>query len=105
MSEAQDLARDTWQEGVGRAGALPLSTVGAGMHCCRLVVAARDVVFVKGLIEAHDGLAGVFSDHGGELLLAAPLDRAAELAEVVRDLVAELAAVVVQDFPQGPVLR
>jgi hypothetical protein len=64
--------------------------VGPGMVVRRVLVAARDVVFVKGILEAFDGLAQVFAVHGGELTIAAPSDRAAELDAVVDDLCAEL---------------
>ena len=70
--------------------ALPLATVGAGMTQRRVSVSARDVVFVKGVIEASDGLAGVFSERGGELLVAAPRGREDELAELLADLEIEL---------------
>jgi hypothetical protein len=56
----------------------------------RLVVRAKDVVFVKGVVEAHDGLAHVFAEHGGDLTIAAPEDRAGELDELVDDLAREL---------------
>jgi hypothetical protein len=58
-----------------------------------------DVVFVKGLVEASDGLAAVFAEQGGELLIAAPPERAAELAELLADLVTELGARVTEDEP------
>jgi hypothetical protein len=56
----------------------------------RVLVASPDVVFVKGIIEALEGLAQVFAVGGGELTIAAPSDRAAELDAVVDDLCAEL---------------
>lgn len=56
----------------------------------RVLVASRDVVFIKGVIEALEGLAQVFAERGGELTIAAPLDRAAELDAMVDDLCAEL---------------
>jgi hypothetical protein len=56
----------------------------------RVVVASSEVVFVKGIIEALEGLAQVFAERGGELTLAAPADRAAELDALVDDLCAEL---------------
>jgi hypothetical protein len=64
--------------------------VGPGMVVRRVLIASRDVVFVKGIIEALEGLAQVFAVQGGELTLAAPSDRAAELDAVVDDLCAEL---------------
>lgn len=51
-----------------------------------LVVRARDVVFVKGIVEASDGIAQVFAEHGGDLTLAAPADREAELDALVLEL-------------------
>ena len=64
------------------------------MICRRLVVRAKDVVFVKGVIEAHDGLAHVFAESGGDLTIAAAAGRETELDEVVRDLAAELGGIV-----------
>ncbi len=72
--------------------ALPLATVGAGMMVRRVSVRAPDVVFVKGVVEASEGLAGVFAEQGGELLLAAPHERAAELGELLADFEADLGA-------------
>lgn len=64
--------------------------VGEGMVTRHVVVRAKDVVFLKGVVEAHDGLAQVFAEKGGDLTLAAPADREAELDEIARDLVREL---------------
>ena len=64
--------------------------VGPGMVTRRVVVRTADVVFVKGIIEALDGIAQVFAEHGGDLTLASPLDRAADLDALVDDLVTEL---------------
>ena len=73
-------------------GALPLTVVAAGLAVRRVSVPPPDVVFVKGLIEASEGLAGVFAEQGGELLLAAPPEREAELCELLADLEEELRA-------------
>lgn len=59
----------------------------------RVVVRARDVVFLKGVIEAHEGLAVVFADEGGDLTIAAPLDRERELDELLADLRLEMEVV------------
>jgi hypothetical protein len=72
--------------------ALPLATVGAGLVVREVSVRAHDVVFIKGLVEASDGLAAVFAERGGELLLATPHGREAELDELLADLQAELGA-------------
>lgn len=65
-----------------------------GLAVRRLVVRAKDVVFVKGVVEAHDGLAHVFAESGGDLELAAPPDRERELDELVNDLARELGGIV-----------
>jgi hypothetical protein len=59
----------------------------------RLVVRARDVVFVKGIFEASEGLCAMFAESGGELLIAAAPTRAEELDELLQDLETELGAV------------
>jgi hypothetical protein len=64
--------------------------VGEGMAVRRVLLRARDVVFFKGIIEANDGLAAVFAEHGGDLSVAAPLDRERELDAVLEELCAEL---------------
>jgi hypothetical protein len=58
----------------------------------RVAVAAHDVVFVKGLVEASEGLASLFSEHGGDLAVVAPLGRDAELNELLGDLVRDVGA-------------
>lgn len=80
----------------------------AGLAVARLVVAPEHVVFVKGVIEASDGLACLFADRGGDLRIASPVDRAAELHELLADLSAELGGTVeieaprAQGAPQAP---
>lgn len=74
--------------------ALPIEALGAGMLVRGVRVRAPDVVFVKGLVEASDGLAAVFSERGGELTLVASRDRGAELAELLADLERDLGACV-----------
>jgi hypothetical protein len=51
-----------------------------------LVVRAEDVVFVKGVVEASEGLAQVFATHGGDLTLAAPAGREEELDALLHEL-------------------
>jgi hypothetical protein len=58
----------------------------------RVVVRARDVVFFKGVVESSEGLAAVFAEGGGDLQVAAPAGRDAELDALLADLCAELAA-------------
>jgi hypothetical protein len=67
--------------------------IGEGMVVRRIVIRARDVVFLKGVIEASEGLACVFAERGGDLAVAAPVARARELDAVLDELGAELGAV------------
>lgn len=60
----------------------------------RLVVRAKDVAFLKGVVEAHDGLAAVFAEKGGDLVLAAPANRESDLDALTQDLARELGGVV-----------
>jgi hypothetical protein len=66
--------------------------VGDGRVVRRIVMRARDVVFFKGVVEASDGLAAVFAEHGGDLVVAAPVTRAGELDALLDDLCPELGA-------------
>ncbi len=67
--------------------------VGDGMVVRRMVIRARDVVFFKGIVEASEGLAAVHAERGGDLLVAAPSDRAAELDALLDALGTELGAI------------
>lgn len=66
--------------------------VGDGLVVRRVVMRARDVVFFKGIVEASDGLAAVFAEHGGDLIVAAPAARVKELDAFLDDLCPELGA-------------
>ena len=72
--------------------ALSVATASVGMATRAVSLPAREVVFVKGLVEASDGLASIFAERGGELVIAAPLGREAELDELLADLQIELGA-------------
>ncbi len=67
--------------------------VGEGMVVRRIVLRAPDVVFFKGVVEASEGLAAVFAERGGDLSVAAPVDRAEELDRLLVELCAELGGV------------
>jgi hypothetical protein len=64
-------------------------------------VRAEDVVYVKGIFEASEGLGALFAERGGELVIAAPLSRASELDELLEDLRIEIGAVI-RDFDGDP---
>jgi hypothetical protein len=57
-----------------------------------VVVRPADVVFVKGIVEASDGIALVFAERGGELTLAAPVGRSDEFTELLLDLERDVGA-------------
>jgi hypothetical protein len=69
--------------------------VGDGMVVRRVLLRSPDVVFFKGVVEASEGLAAVFAEGGGDLSVAAPVDRERELDELLASLCAELGAVIV----------
>lgn len=60
----------------------------------RLQVPVRDVGFVRGLLEASEGLACMFAERGGDVLLVAPASQRSALDELVEDLRRELGAIV-----------
>ena len=53
--------------------------VGDGMVSRRIVVEAADALLVKAVVEAHEGVACVFGESGGTLIIASPSDREREL--------------------------
>ncbi|HEY0466013.1 MAG TPA: DUF4911 domain-containing protein [Polyangiaceae bacterium] len=61
-----------------------------GLIVRRLSVKNEDVVYVKGIFEASEGLCAMFATHGGELTIVAPVSRTRELDVLLRDLAAEL---------------
>jgi hypothetical protein len=73
-------------------GPLSMAEACAGMLVQNIQVSPPDVVFVKGIVEASDGIAVIFAERGGDLTLAAPLGRAGEFAELLRDLELDVGA-------------
>jgi hypothetical protein len=63
----------------------------------RVRVRARDVVFVKGIFEASEGLGALFAERGGELTLAAPRSRSLEFQALLADLANEIGAIIEDD--------
>ena len=61
-----------------------------GLVVRRLKVKNQDVVFVKGIFEASEGLCAMYAERGGDLTVVAPVSRASELDVVLRDLAGEL---------------
>ncbi|WP_437894387.1 DUF4911 domain-containing protein [Sorangium sp. So ce124] len=73
-------------------GPLSIADASAGMLVQHVLVHPADVVFVKSIVEASDGVALLLADRGGEITLAAPLDRGDELAELLLDLERDVGA-------------
>ena len=61
-----------------------------GLIVRRLKVKDEDVVFVKGIFEASEGLCAMYAERGGDLTVIAPVSRSTELDVVLRDLAHEL---------------
>ena len=70
----------------------------------RVSLSERDVVFVKGILEASEGIGAVLAEprleqrrrgnaSGGDLIIAAPRSRLREMEQVLRDLESELVGV------------
>ena len=72
--------------------ALPIAIASAGLFVRRVDVRPPDVVYVKGILEASEGLGVIFAERGGDLVVASPPDRAAALDELLADLVIEIGA-------------
>jgi hypothetical protein len=68
----------------------------------RALVKPRDVVFLKGLLEAADGLAQLFAEEGGAVTIATTNSQADDLDALLDQVFAEIGAVVV-DAQLGPV--
>lgn len=71
---------------------LPIELMRSGMIARELSVSPPDVVFVKGLIEASEGIGALFAESGGDLTIVAPESRWAEMSELLADLEIEIGA-------------
>ena len=58
----------------------------------RVRVAPREVVFLKGVIEASEGVAAVFAESGGDLTIATLPSQKNELDRILQDLREETGA-------------
>jgi hypothetical protein len=76
--------------------------IGEGMVSREVRIRAPEVVFLKGIVEASEGLAAVFAERGGDLTIASPADREAELDDLVDDLCRELGAMRVSPRASAP---
>ncbi len=71
--------------------------VGDELCTRRMTVRARDVVYVKGIFEASEGLGALFAESGGDLIIAVHSSRLSELDELLSDLVTEIGAIIETD--------
>ena len=88
----------TGAQGEGHGYVLTTAQATSGMVGHRVEVDPRDVVFIKGVVEASEGLATVFAESGGSLTIAAPAERHAALWELLLDLERHCGAYVVRDL-------
>lgn len=66
----------------------------------RVTATVSEVVFIRGIFEASDGIAAVFSEKGGELWIAACASRAREMDALLADLERDLqGALLLQPSP------
>lgn len=71
---------------MSRPGRTRPAVLGDGLVERRLRVHASEVARVKAFLEASEGVAIVFGEQGGDLVVAAPADRAEELDALLADL-------------------
>ncbi len=68
--------------------------LGEGLVARSMRVRAEDVVYVKGIFEASEGLGALFAERGGDLTVAAHESRVQELDLLLDDLAHEIGAIV-----------
>jgi hypothetical protein len=57
-----------------------------GLIVRRVRVSPRQVVFIKGVVEASEGVAAVFAESGGDLTIATLPSQKDELDRILQDL-------------------
>ena len=70
------------------------SLIGDELCTRQVTVRAQDVVYVKGIFEASEGLGALFAESGGELIIAVHASRLSELEQLLCDLTEEIGAIV-----------
>jgi len=61
----------------------------------RVSLPSREVVFLKGILEAHDGLAQVYAEKGGDLVICTTEEQASELDALLIALEKDLPSMLV----------
>lgn len=74
----------------GPHDAPPVAPLGPGMVERRVSLPAPEVVFLKGILEAHDGLAQVYAEKGGDLVICTTEQQAKDLDDLLAKLAKEL---------------
>lgn len=75
-----------------RKAPLSIEDASRGLVVFRVLVHPREVVFLKSILEASDGVASIFATSGGDLSIAAPAERVGELRRILDDLAIEIGA-------------
>ncbi|HOT09098.1 MAG TPA: DUF4911 domain-containing protein [Polyangiaceae bacterium] len=89
-------------ERVEEAMSVPIPTVDDdALVWYRIRVVEKDVAFVRGILEASEGLACMFAEKGGDLMLVSPSSQQQRLEEVIEDLRVELGAIVTERGTNG----
>jgi hypothetical protein len=76
--------------------------IDGGLVVRKMSVKNGDVVFVKGIFEASEGLCAMFAERGGELTIVAPCSRERELDAVLSELARELGAILERPSAEIP---
>ena len=97
-STPHPLPLDAHNPTAGRGSKKPVEMLLGGLVTRRMRVPAREVVFVKGVIEASEGVGVVFADHGGDLTVATLPSQKDELDRILQDLETETGALL--DLPR-----
>jgi hypothetical protein len=93
MRPSPDVVRNAAASRTGHVSAQkPVEMLLGGLVTRKMRVPAREVVFVKGVIEASEGVAVVFADHGGDLTIATLPSQKDELDRILQDLESETGA-------------
>lgn len=75
---------------------LPIADATRGLVTRNVVVQPHEVVFVKSIIEASEGVASIFAEAGGHLAVASPADRVAALDVLLADLATEVSLAIIE---------
>lgn len=71
---------------------------GDGLVTRVLAMKDEDVVWLRGILEAYEGLAGLYGDGSGDIVLFAPVSRERELDEFLNEIGEEIPLVLKGPF-------